>query len=467
MARPTIRVVGLGPGDEQWLTLSTVAALDEAPVARLRTSRHPAAARFPDIHSYDEEYERAESFQLLYATIANDLIRLAHEANGEPVVYAVPGSPVVAEHTVELLVADPSVDVILDPAVSVVDVACAALGRDPMAVQLRIVDALAETTAFRGPGPLLVLQTYAPEILATVVDRLPRGTAVTILHHLGLPTQQLLTVPAQELPSFVGADHLTSLWIDELRTAGAASDDLVDLMRHLRQECAWDIEQTHASLTRHLLEEAYEAIDALEAYARALEGDGDVEATALHAEEELGDLLFQIVFHAELGDEEERFNLTSLTDGVRNKLIARHPHVFGDVEVATAEEAASRWEQLKKKEKQRTSVTDGIAWQLPGLVLQAKLLRKARAVGIEIPTGEAAHERLVAAVTRLTVERHESDDAQRSAEPEVLWGEVIAALGELARWNGVDVESVARYEATKLRDHIVANEGLSPEQGSD
>ncbi len=467
VAPPTIRVVGLGPSDERWMTTSAVHAIESATVARLRTRQHPAAARFSDVASYDDLYERAESFEALYAEIAADLIRLAHEHPSDEVVYAVPGAPVVAEHTVELLVANETVALILDPAVSVIDVACSALGRDPMAVQLRVVDALASTTPLRGPGPLLVLQTYSPEILATFVDRVPRDTPVTILHHLGLPTQQILTVPAQDLARFTAADHLTSLWVEELRTAGEASDDLVDLMRHLRQECAWDIEQTHASLTRHLLEESYEAIEAIEAYARALDGSGDVQATALHAEEELGDLLFQIIFHAELGDEEGRFNFATLTDGVRNKLIARHPHVFGDVEVKTAEEAASRWEQLKKTEKQRESVTDGIAWQLPGLVLQAKLLRKARAVGIEIPSGDESHSRLLEAVSRVVVASAESDDAQRSAEADAAWGEVMSALSELARWNGVDLESIARYEATKLRDYIVANEGLSPERGSD
>ena len=112
-----------------------------------------------------------------------------------------------------------------------------------------------------------------------------------------------------------------------------------------------------------------------------------------HVEEELGDLLFQIVFHAELGDEEGNFNFATIADGVRDKLIGRHPHVFGDVTVSGADEVASRWEDLKRVEKGRDSVTDGIAWQLPSLTLYTKLLRKAALVGAALDSGDVARER--------------------------------------------------------------------------
>ena len=132
--------------------------------------------------------------------------------------------------------------------------------------------------------------------------------------------------------------------MDGLRDAGEAMNDLVDFMKRLRAECPWDQEQTHASLARHLLEEAYETIDALEAFERA-SALGEVSDDVIdHVEEELGDLLFQIVFHAELGDEDGNFNFATIADGVRDKLVGRHPHVFGDVTVSGADEVASRWE---------------------------------------------------------------------------------------------------------------------------
>src|ERR1019366_1937984 len=253
----------------------------------------------------------------------------------------------------------------------------AALGVDPMAAGLRVLDALDSIEPFRGPGPLLILQTYAPEVLAPAADRLPGDTPVDVLHHLGLDDERIVHLNARDLASFTDADHLTSLYVAGLRTAGEAMDDLVSFTRRLRGECPWDQEQTHASLTKYLVEEAYEALDALTNLGAMIEA-GEEDATLVaHAEEELGDLLFQVLFHAELGGEEGRFTLGTIADGVRDKLTGRHPHVFGDVVVNNANEVAERWEVLKKAEKGRTSVLDGISWFAPALSLHAKVLNKA------------------------------------------------------------------------------------------
>jgi tetrapyrrole methylase family protein/MazG family protein len=363
----------------------------------------------------------------------------------------VPGSPVVAERTVELLLASDEVTTVLEPAVSVIDVACAALGRDPMASGLRVVDALANVEPLRGPGPLLVLQTYSSEVLASVADRLPSSTLVTVLHHLGLSDQVIAELPAGELVTFSEVDHLTSLWIDGLRTTGEAMDDLVSFMRRLRLECPWDQEQTHASLTRHLLEEAYETLDALEAFVRVTDDDRSEEAA--HVEEELGDLLFQIVFHAELGDEEELFDLATIADTVRDKLTGRHPHVFGDVKVNDSNEVAARWEVLKRDEKGRESVTDGIAWQLPALILYTKLLRKASLVELR-RDAEQSRATALEAVRDLSLHVDGVDDAESTSDVDATWGDAVVALVEMAQWAGVDLEGVLRDRARSLRDAI-------------
>jgi tetrapyrrole methylase family protein/MazG family protein len=420
---------------------------------------HPSAAAFSDVVSYDELYDRAESFDELYLAIVDDLVALAESADGHEVLYVVPGSPVVAERTVELLRAREDVTTVLESAVSVIDVACGVLGRDPMSVGLRVVDALASGGEFRGPGPLLILQTYSPEVLASVADRLPDACEVTVLHHLGLDDQVITTLDAKELPTFLAADHLTSLWVDGLRDAGEAMNDLVEFMKRLRAECPWDQEQTHASLTRHLLEEAYETIDALEAFDRSTTtGDPD-DALIDHVEEELGDLLFQIVFHAELGDEEGNFNFATIADGVRDKLIGRHPHVFGDVTVTGADDVASRWEDLKRTEKGRESVTDGIAWQLPSLTLYTKLLRKAALVDVELDSGEVARERALTALAALSLNDESVGDAVSSSNVSSLWGDALSALVTAARFAGVDLEGVLRARAATLRDEIREAEG--------
>ena len=458
MSKPVVRVVGLGPSSAQHLTAHTTELLTSSPVVRLRTRIHPAADAFSGVLSYDDYYDSADSFEVLYPKIVDNLVELASTSPNGEVVYAVPGSPMVAERTVELLRLRSDVEVICEPAISVIDVACARLGKDPMALGLRVVDALGSVEPFRGPGPLLILQTYAPEILASVADRLPRETVVTVLHHVGLDDEVIKELPAMELVSFDSADHLTSLWVEGLRTAGESMDDLVDFMRRLRAECPWDQEQTHASLTRHLLEEAYETLDALETFVRVESEGGDHSVAVAHVEEELGDLLFQIVFHAELGDEEGHFNFATIADGVRDKLTGRHPHVFGDVEVSGSEEVASRWEDLKKKEKGRESVTDGIAWQLPALTLYAKLLRKAQQVDLGSGTGENARAQAISALQSLNFAPSGAIDSQSTSDTESAWGDALSAIAMCAQWSGVDLEGVLRERALQLRSEIQQHE---------
>jgi tetrapyrrole methylase family protein/MazG family protein len=317
-----------------------------------------------------------------------------------------------------------------------------------------VIDALQSNEMLRGPGPLLVLQTYAPEVLATIASRVSGTTLVTVLHHLGLDDEAVVVMPARELATFADADHLTSLWIEELRTGGDATDDLLDLMRRLRRECPWDQEQDHASLTRHLLEEAYEALDALETFVRVDAGGESIDHATAHVQEELGDLLFQIIFHAELGDEESLFDFTSIADAVREKLIGRHPHVFGDVSVTGSDDVASRWEVIKRDEKGRTSVTDGIAWQLPALTLYAKLLRKATHVDVEHVDGDEAKARAVAALELLQLESESASDSQSTSHVDSAWGDLLTAILECAQWSGVDLEGVLRARAQILRDEI-------------
>ncbi|HTT58647.1 MAG TPA: MazG nucleotide pyrophosphohydrolase domain-containing protein [Acidimicrobiales bacterium] len=451
---PVVRVVGLGPGNSEYLTQRSARLVRESSVVRFRTLRHPAAADFLGVESYDELYERADSYEELYAAIAEDLVRLAHQASAGEVLYVVPGSPVVAERTVELLRERRDVTVITEPAVSVIDLACAALGADPMSVGLRVVDALGSEAALQGPGPMLVLQTYSPEVLAVVAERLYRASEVTVLHHLGLADQEILRVAANDLPKFDRADHLTSLWVPDVRDPGAAMGELWHLIERLRLECPWDQEQTHASLTNHLLEEAYEAIDALEALARASESGVRDESVISHVEEELGDLLVQVLLHAVIGAEDDEFDLTSIAERLRDKLIYRHPHVFGDVSADSADDVAQRWEVLKRSEKGRASVTDGIEWQLPALTLYTKLLRKAATVSLAMQPGDEERRRALAALESLEFDDEPAGDTGTTSRALSSWGDAIVALVSAARYAGVDLEGVLRERALALRDAI-------------
>lgn len=440
MGAPTILVVGLGPGDTDSVTEGARRALTTAPVARLRTRVHPSAGAFAHIASYDHLYEAAEDFASLYDAIVEDLVALAHSSSDDRVVYAVPGSPTVAERTVELLRARDDVTVEVQPAVSVIDVACARMGVDPMARGLRIADAMADES-LRGPGPLLILQVHAPEVAAVLADRLGPETAVTVLHHLGLPDEVVRSCAARDLAG-LPVDHLTSVWVDEVATAGSALDDLAALATRLRRDCVWDAEQTTDSLARHLLEEAYEALDALGAYASD-------PAHAAHAIEELGDLLYQVVAQAELAREAGDFTLVDVVTAVTTKLVDRHPHVFGDAVVTDATAAAAQWEEIKKKEKGRASATDGVPAAMPALALYEKMRLQADAVGLPAVERDETRRRVLAAAHELGAPPSDGAD---------LWIALAHAIGDLAHVAHVNLEAVTRTAALQVRDEILAHE---------
>ncbi len=441
MAR--VVVVGLGPAGPELATTATLAAIESVPVGRrfVRTRRHPSVSLVGEAPSFDAVYEAAETLDAVYGEIVERLVAAATDGTGAPVLYAVPGSPLVAEHTVELLRADPRVDVELVVALSFLDLAWAALGVDPVAASVRLVDGhrFVEDAAGQ-PGPMLVAQCDHRSVLSAVklaFDDQPPPRAV-VLHHLGLADQAVAEVAWADLDrGVVEPDHLTALWLPELAAPVAA--ELVafaELVRVLRAECPWDREQTHQSLTRHLLEEIYEVLEAIE----ALDDDGAGSGYP-HLEEELGDLLFQVVFHATLAAEEGQFTLADVARGIHDKLVRRHPHVFGQVEVDDADDVMANWEQIKRDEKGRDSVFDGIADTLPSLLFAHKVQRKVVSVGGEVVPAPAL----------------DLDSIASDAEV----GEALWAVVAVARRVDVDPESALRAAAVRHRETARADE-LAP-----
>ena len=297
------------------------------------------------------------------------------------------------------------------------DLAYARLGVDPLDKGVRLVDAESFATDAAGMrGPLLVAQCWSKSVLSGVklATDPPPGTTVTVLHHLGLPDEAVWDLPWEELDRSFEPDHLTSLWIPELAAPVAGELARLDELVHtLRERCPWDREQTHGSLSRHLLEESYEVLEAIDGLV-AVDADAtaspvQVEHAVAHLEEELGDLLFQVYFHATLAAEAGRFSLADVARGVHDKLVSRHPHVFGDIVADSPDQVASNWEALKKLEKGRASVTEGIPKAMPALALAAKLQRKALTVGIDLP-GPAAEAEII--VTGLDWLLHEASAEQ-------------------------------------------------------
>lgn len=387
-----IVVAGLGPGDPGLVTAATLSAIETIPTRRLRTTVHPSAHLVPDATSFDGHYETGDTFDEVYRRIVGDLLADA-DRHGE-VLYVVPGSPRVLERTVDLLEQAGErgeVDLEILPAVSFLEIAWTRLGLDPFEHGVRLVDGhrfAAEAAGER--GPLLIAHCHNLRVLSDVklsVDEGPE-TPVVVLQRLGLPDESIRSIAWADLDREIEPDHLTSIFVPELTTPVAAEvTALVDLVTTLRSECPWDARQTHATLRSHLVEETYEVIDALEAV-----GDGGIDTDPdayADLEEELGDLLFQIVFHAVLATEAGAFGLAEIARGIHDKLRHRHPHVFprtgllGDATVDDADEVATNWERIKKEEKGRASVMDGIPRHLPSLAFAVKALKKAASLDLD------------------------------------------------------------------------------------
>ena len=470
--RPHVVVVGLGPAGTDLVGPGATEQLGDPGRTWLRTARHPAAAALDGVQTFDDVYDSAGTFDEVYAAIVERLVAAAGTAFPQPVVYAVPGSPLVAERTVDLLRADERVDVTIVPALSFLDLAWSALGLDPLAAGVRLVDAADfADVASTERGPFLVAQCWSRHLLSEVKLAVgdedgARPPRPVLLHHLGLPDEVVTEVDWWDLDRTIEPDHLTSLYVpqsgdDERGGAGEEVARLVGLMDTLREECPWDRAQDHASLMPHLVEECYEVLDALSALSAA--PASDVPRANVHLEEELGDLLFQIVFHARLGAEDGSFDMAGVARTVHDKLVHRHPHVFGDMEADDAGQVMANWEEIKRNEKGRASVTEGIPAALPSLVYASKLARKARSVGVEPHDPHAAEaaadlEELTRLAERATP--HPDDPLRRDERVERQIGDLLFAIVNLAQRVGVDAEQALRERALLLRDKIRRAEGV-------
>ena len=326
--------------------------------------------------SFDDVYQSADTFDDVYCEIADRLVTAAEEAasNGESVVYMVPGSPLVLERTVQRLRSDSRVEVVLHPAIGFLDLVWARLAIDPIESTVTLVDGHEFATAAAGvSGPLLVAHCHANWVLSDIklaADETGGGAnddvEAIVLHHLGLPDEQIIRTTWANIDRVIEADHLTSLFVPQLREpVGQALVSFHELTRKLRRECPWDREQTHRSLATYLLEETYEVVDALLAL------DPDDPSTDDALVEELGDLLYQIEFHAAIGEQEGRFTMADVASGIRDKLIRRHPHVFEQSNDGEAngskprldeprlDELTASWEAIKKAERAAKAQASG------------------------------------------------------------------------------------------------------------
>ncbi len=509
---PTITICGLGPGGSGRVTEETAALLADQPRVFLRTARHPGVETLIEagqsghsgqsgrVTSFDHVYEQAASFDEVYRTITDEVLRSAHSLG--QVVYAVPGSPLVLERSVRHLRAADGADGItieLLPAISFLDDVWARLSIDPVDDGVRMVDGLRfATDAADQRGPLLVAHAHAQWVLSDIKLALDVGPEqkVVVLQRLGTDEERIFEVAWPDLDRVVEADHLTSLYIPELAApVGLQLARSVEMMKRLRRDCPWDQTQTHRSLRKYLIEEAYEVLDAIDGLPieqprsadrspsgqevpsgqgvpsgeeagsvsepepvpiAAPDADGYVDL-----EEELGDLLFQILFHCELASEAGQFTIAEVAEGLTDKMIRRHPHVYGDgqsVESETADgSTVAGWEQLKLAEKGRDSVLDGIPRSLPALALAEKTLKKADGKGATADLGPLED--------HLSALLGGGADPQDDSDPAHRVGQVLLAMVEVGRRLGVDSELALRQSIDRAGQRFRTAEATGESDG--
>lgn len=442
----SITIVGLGPGDPELVTRRAWRVLSESREVYLRTARHPGIEALPanTYRNFDDWYDRAADFDSLYQQIAAEIVRLGHRPDG--VVYAVPGHPLVGEMTVTLilrLAKEENIPVTIVDGLSFIEPTLAALGLDALD-GLQLQDAV-DVARLHHPQlnpdlPAILAQVYsrtvASDVKLTLANQYPDEHPVILIHGAGTPQEELEHVALHELDHSPKISHLTSLYVPPLPRAGSF-ERFQETIAHLRapEGCPWDRKQTHQSLREYLIEEAYEVLEAL---------DND-DPDALR--EELGDLLLQIVLHSQIAVEGGEFHMADVIEHVNSKMIARHPHVWGDVKVSGAEEVVANWDQIKREQKQngddRKSILDGVPKALPALAQAYSYQARAARVGFD-------WERIEDVAAKLHEEIKELEATDDPEERRRELGDVLFSVVNIGRWYEIDPEAALRETNRKF-----------------
>ncbi len=474
-----ITVVGLGPGDAGDLTRDAWQVLQEAGEVWLRTLHHPVVADLPvglTVHAFDEVYERADCFSEVYGEIVGTILRLGRREQG--VVYAVPGHPLVGESTVTRLLAlarEDGVPVRIVGGLSFVEPALTALELDALE-GLQIIDALDLLSLSHPPlnpdQPALIAQVYsravASEVKLVLMNQYADEHPTVLIDGAGTRSERVQHLPLYEIDRHV-VSALTTLYVAPLD--GVTSlEGFQETIAKLRspEGCPWDREQTHETLRTNLLEECYEVLEAID--------EGSPEALS----EELGDLLLQVVLHAQIAVEDGEFRMTDVISHIDAKLKRRHPHVWAGVDVNGVGDVVTNWEAIKQQERAAKgaaehSLLDGIPRALPALAQAVAYSDRAARIGFDRIEGDGVWgdlpETAAADLARLlaVLEANLASEADTT-----LIGDMLLVISDWARRQHIDPESALRGAnlrfaqrfsmlETTARERGVALEDLPPE----
>src|SRR6266567_6088210 len=478
----SITIVGLGPGEWHDLTLQAYAVVAQAAAAGqtvyFRTLIHPTVERLRAeitelrCESFDHYYDESQNWETLYQQIAEEVCTLAE---AQLVIYAVPGHPLIGEASVQrvlTLARERGLSTSIVAGVSFLEPVCTVLELDPLEAGTQLFDAT--TLAALGDDevagkiiptlPLLVGQVYnrrlASAVKLVLSEVYPDEWPVKLVRAAGVGDDEtVVTLPLYELDRGTSlANHLSTLYVppvDEL-TALRLPETLRYITMRLRREpdgCPWDRKQTHQSLTRYVLEESYEVVEALE--------ENDMEKLA----DELGDLLLQVYLHAEIARQEGDFAIGDVFEQVNSKLIRRHPHVFGEVKVSGAGQVIQNWDAIKKQERiaagkdvQSESVLDGVPLAAPSLIVAQEYQKRVARTGFEF-------ENLQDVLAKVQEELQELQEASTPEHQHEEMGDVLYMVAKVARWLNIDAEEALRHANRKFRQRFQAMEKIIREQG--
>jgi len=458
-----IKIMGLGPGAKDALTIGALEVLKSASRIYIRTEKHPTVDYIRtlgiDFVTFDDKYEAGTSFDEVYDLIAQNL--LSEQAKYGDIVYAVPGHPLVAERTVTILIKlcdEQNIEYEILPAVSFIDAMMESLKIDPVS-GLRIIDSfdLKNQIGDRRSG-VIITQVYnkliASEVKLWLSQYYEDDSEIYFVRAAGVKGIEVIRkIPIYEIDRQTDIDYLTSLYIPK-NTKSKDFNDLLEIMDILRgaEGCPWDKEQSHESLKKYLVEECYEVLEAID------EKDDDMLI------EELGDVLLQVVFHAKIGKEQGYFNINDVIAGICNKMIHRHPHVFGTETINTSEEVLTTWDKIKRDEKGFETYTEElkhVGKNLPSLMRAEKVQKKASKIGFDFDKVESAMDKVIEELKEVK-DVYKSNNKAKILE-EI--GDLFFSVVNVARFLDIEPESALHCTIEKFIKRFDYMEKVSLERG--
>lgn len=460
----SIEVIGLGAGDLDQLPLGIYKKLmnRDTPLY-VRTIDHPVIKLLEEegitFTSFDHIYETKGQFADVYQHITDMLLEKAQEGS---IMYVVPGHPMLAEKTVQLLLDQDKVPVDIIGGQSYLDALFTSLKIDPIDGFQFVDGASFERRQLDYRHHMVFSQVYdrfvASHVKLTLLEDLPPDYPVKVVEAAGSQQEKIIDVQLEELDRvFPNVHNLISLYIPPVpdNLLHHTFSKLREVIAALRAPdgCPWDRAQTHETLREYAIEEVYELIEAIDEQ----NDDGIVE--------ELGDILLQVMLHSQIGEDDGYFTVDDVIRSITDKMIHRHPHVFADQSAETVDAVYKTWDALKQEEKgdERASVLDGIPAGLPGLAKAYKLQKKAAKVGFGWDDvrdiWKKFHEELeeVQAAIRM----------QRQPEIEQELGDVLFVLANLSRYYNINPEIALNQTNEKFLSRFSYIERQLQEKGKD